>query len=68
MKSIFFMMWATIALCMTSANASSVLVRDPGLVPYVIVDEVAIPESLTGVKGDPNKGRKLAINRKRVIV
>jgi len=50
---------------MTSANASSVLVRDPGLVPYVIVDEVAIPESLTGVKGDPNKGRKLAINRKK---
>jgi sulfur-oxidizing protein SoxX len=41
------------------------MVRDPGLIPYIIVDEVSIPKSLTGVDGDAVKGRKLAINRKK---
>lgn len=37
----------------------------PKLVKYTVVDENSIPESLTGKKGDPANGRKLAINRKK---
>ena len=37
----------------------------PKLVKYKIVDENSIPENLTGKKGDPVNGRKLAINRKK---
>jgi sulfur-oxidizing protein SoxX len=47
----------------TAAQAASVVVRDAGLVPYEIVDDSAIPKSLTGVAGDPANGRKVAINR-----
>jgi len=32
---------------------------------YEVVDESSIPKSLTGKPGDPAKGRKLAINRKK---
>jgi sulfur-oxidizing protein SoxX len=41
------------------------VIRDPGLVPYTIVDDNSIPKSLTGKAGDPANGRKLAINRKK---
>jgi len=47
----------------TAAQAASVVVREAGLVPYEIVDDSAIPKSLTGVAGDPANGRKVAINR-----
>lgn len=45
----------------TAADASGT----PKLVKYKVVDENSIPESLTGKKGDPVNGRKLAINRKK---
>ncbi len=65
MKAFIFILLAGFAATWSFANASSVMVRDPGLIPYIIVDEVSIPESLTGVDGDAVKGRKLAINRKK---
>ena len=43
----------------TEADASGA----PKLVKYKIVDENSIPQNLTGKKGDPVNGRKLAINR-----
>ena len=45
----------------TAADAAGA----PKLVKYKVVDENSIPESLTGKKGDPVNGRKLAINRKK---
>ena len=45
----------------TEANAASA----PKLIKFKIVDENSIPQSLTGKKGDPVNGRKLAINRKK---
>lgn len=35
------------------------------LVAYNIVDEISIPEALTGKPGDPEMGRKIAIDRKK---
>lgn len=35
------------------------------LVKYEIVDGTSIPQSLTGKPGDPVRGRKVAINRKK---
>ena len=52
-KSIF-MGLALLGTMATSANAHD----------YTIVDDT-IPASLTGVPGDPVKGKKLAINRKK---
>jgi sulfur-oxidizing protein SoxX len=49
----------------STAQAASVMIRDPGLVPYVIVDDASIPTSLTGEAGDIKKGRALAISRKK---
>lgn len=37
----------------------------PELMKYKIVDEHAIPKSLTGKAGDPANGRKVAIHRKK---
>jgi sulfur-oxidizing protein SoxX len=65
MKAVIYIFLAGIAATWSFAHASSVMVRDPGLIPYIIVDEVSIPKSLTGVDGDAVKGRKLAINRKK---
>ena len=45
----------------TVANAAGA----PKLVKYKVVDENSIPQNLTGKKGDPVNGRKLAINRKK---
>ena len=47
--------------------------ESPKLINYAVVDEESLPglvvpaivKSLTGKKGDPAKGRKLAINRKK---
>jgi len=39
-------------------------VSEEGLVSYIITNEMAINQSLTGVPGDPANGRKVAINRK----
>ena len=65
MKAVIYIFLAGFAATWSFAHASSVMVRDPGLIPYIIVDEVSIPQSLTGVDGDAVKGRKLAINRKK---
>jgi sulfur-oxidizing protein SoxX len=35
------------------------------VVAYEIVDEVSIPKALTGSAGDPDRGRKIAVNRKQ---
>lgn len=48
-----------------SVNAAEVRVSDPGLKSYTITDEIAINHSLTGKSGDPEMGRKIAIDRKR---
>ena len=65
MKTIFYSIVGVVALGVTAAHSSSVMVRDAGLVPYEIVDDVAIPKSLTGVAGDAVNGRKVAISRKK---
>ena len=55
---------AALTFC-AGAQAASVMIGDPGLVSYVIVDDMSIPKSLTGEAGDAEKGRALAINRKK---
>ena len=64
MKTIFYSIMALATLGITAANSASMIVRDPGLIPYEIVDGNSIPKSLTGVAGDPAKGKKIAIGRK----
>jgi len=63
MKSVIFSMMAAAVMATSAAEATSVMVRDPGLEPYVIVDDMSIPKSLTGKAGDPANGRTVAINR-----
>ncbi len=46
-----------------AAIAAERQVTEQGIT-YTIVDEHAIPESLTGKPGDPEKGRKVFVNRK----
>lgn len=65
MKTAIISVIALAAVSVTAAHSASVIVRDPGLVPYTIVDDNSIPQSLTGKPGDPANGRKLAINRKK---
>ena len=65
MTTIFYSIVGVVALGVTAAHSSSVMVRDAGLVPYEIVDDVAIQKSLTGVAGDAVNGRKVAISRKK---
>lgn len=65
MKTAIISVIALAAVGVTAAHSASVIVRDPGLVPYTIVDDNSIPQSLTGKPGDPANGRKLAINRKK---
>lgn len=58
----------TLAACFfvaASAHAADVRVNEDGLVAYTITDGVSINDSLTGVAGDAENGRKLAINRKK---
>jgi sulfur-oxidizing protein SoxX len=65
MKTAIVSAFLLLGLSATSAHSGSVIVRDPGLVSYTIVDNVSIPKSLTGKAGDPVNGRKLAIDRKK---
>ena len=65
MKAFIYTFLAGVAATWSVAYASSVMIRDTGLAPYIIVDEVSVPKSLTGVSGDAKIGRKLAINRKK---
>jgi sulfur-oxidizing protein SoxX len=65
MKTAVLSVLAMAALGVTTAQSASMVIRDPGLVPYTIVDDNSIPKSLTGKAGDPENGRKLAINRKK---
>ena len=64
MKKALYSILAAASLGVTAANSASIIVRDPGLVAYEIVDGSSIPKSLTGVAGDPAKGKKIAIGRK----
>jgi L-cysteine S-thiosulfotransferase len=43
-------------------TAACVADAQTGLRPYIIVGD-AIPESLTGAKGDPERGRAIVVNR-----
>ena len=63
MKTVLCVLAAAATLGVSAAHSASVVVREAGLVPYEIVDDSAIPKSLTGVTGDPTNGRKVAINR-----
>jgi len=65
MKTAIMTIVALASLGAATAHSASVVVRDPGLVSYTIVDDNSIPKSLTGKSGDPANGRKLAINRKK---
>lgn len=65
MKTAIMTIIALASLGAATAHSASVVVRDPGLVSYTIVDDNSIPKSLTGKSGDPANGRKLAINRKK---
>ena len=64
MKTIYYSIVAMAMLGISAAHSASIIVRDPGLVAYEIVDGNSIPKSLTGVAGDPVKGKKVAIGRK----
>ena len=58
---------ATVALgvALSSVIGLSSVADAPKLVNYKIVDEISIPKSLTGKAGNAEKGRKLAIHRKK---
>lgn len=53
------------AVLTISAMAAPVTVTADDLVSFRIVDGSGIPESLTGKAGDPEKGRAVAIHRKK---
>lgn len=46
-----------------SAQAGERVVSETGLISYTIADDIAINASLTGVAGNAENGRKVAINR-----
>jgi len=50
---------------LSSCTVAPVEVKEPNLVPYTIIEGNAIPKSLTGKKGDPAEGKKLAINTRK---
>ena len=56
----FFGVAGAVVFCVVAAFGA----RAGELVKYKVVD-VAIPQSLTGKAGDPAKGRKTAINRRK---
>ncbi|MBR0872014.1 sulfur oxidation c-type cytochrome SoxX [Bradyrhizobium tropiciagri] len=56
-----------IALLFATALAACPAVRAEGLNPYTIVDD-AIPESLTGTKGDATRGRALIVERSSTCI
>ena len=65
MKAIFISSAIAALTFCAGVQAASLMIGDPGLVSYVIVDDMSIPKSLTGKAGDAEKGRALAINRKK---
>ena len=56
---------AAIAVAVLSLLGLSAMADTPKLVNYKIVDDSSIPKSLTAKPGNPKKGRKLAIHRKK---
>ena len=54
----FLFMLSVIAVSIDTAESAA-------LVEYKVINESSIDESLTGVNGDPEKGRALSINRKK---
>lgn len=51
-----------VAGALLMANPADLAGAEAGLVPYMIVGD-AIPASLTGTKGDPERGRAIVANR-----
>jgi len=62
---IFLMAGVFCTAVLFSGNVAVYAAETPKLVNYKIVDESSIPLSLTGKKGNSDKGRKLVINRKK---
>jgi sulfur-oxidizing protein SoxX len=52
------------AVVVGAGVAAAALAQTAALVPYRVVDD-AIPESLSGVPGDPARGRELALDRSK---
>lgn len=48
----------------TASAADKMVVEEPGLKPYAVVD-MTIPEPLTAEPGDPARGKKIFIGRKK---
>ncbi len=61
-KGIGFCVLATAGVLLGIAND---IALSEELVPYEIVDEHSIPQSLTGAPGDPDAGREVFLNRKQ---
>lgn len=58
MKRLTLLAAGAVAMATIAASASADLVK------YTVVDDRAIPESLTGKPGDPVNGKKVFVNRK----
>ncbi len=56
---------AALALMAQGAAAEVTKVHEKGLKPYEIVDGVSIPKPLTDKSGDPKRGAKLMVARKK---
>ena len=54
-----------LALMAQGAAAEVVKVHEKGLKPYEIVDGISIPKPLTDKPGDPKRGAKLVVARKK---
>lgn len=69
----FLMAGVVVGVILAGGLSSAVAAEPPRLVNYTVVDENSLPglvvpailKSLTGKKGNPSKGRKVAINRKK---
>jgi L-cysteine S-thiosulfotransferase len=53
---------AAVALGAAAASLADGALAEPGLRPYMVVGD-AIPASLTGTKGDAERGRTIVVNR-----
>ena len=56
---------AALASLAPAAGAEVVKVQEKGLKPYEIVDGISIPKPLTDTPGDPKRGAKLVVARKK---
>ena len=59
--------WFRIALLSAAVLAPCPAARGEGLTPYTIVGD-AIPESLTGTKGDATRGRAVIVERSSTCI